>query len=476
MTPTVQSSLFNLRVPLRDRSDVFLMNTLTDAQIIVSSDVAALLDRADSSDGVSLDEFAGDEIDAIDTLRENGFIVADRHAERRQVDDFFTTVKSDASELHVTVLTTLQCNMACDYCFQGDHGDHNKFADKMSLETAARTGDWIERELDRVRPESLTLMFFGGEPLLNLPVMYYLAERMWGATQARGLGMAISIITNGLLLTPEVVERLEPFGLGGIKITLDGDRDAHNRMRPMRGGQGTFDRIVENIRRVADRVRISIGGNFDESSVDSYPALLKFLSEQDFADKLAKVNFKPVIRTDVQRLPKGVLPLTPVNGDGRPLGGTCMTAAGEGKLGGSVCDSCGFAEEKMSFLREETKRHGFPTPDGVHTGPCHIHMQHAHTIGPDGSLYACPGFTGDLGQSTGHIDDRRDTLREKNRERFDHLNPWKECGDCAFIPVCAGGCLVASHTQLGDMNLPTCFKPSFESALVSLAHDVASAS
>jgi len=476
MTPTVQSSLFNLRVPLRDRSDVFLMNTLTDAQIIVSSDVAALLDRADRSDGVSLDEFAGDEIDALDTLRENGFIVADRHAERRQVDDFFTTVKSDASELHVTVLTTLQCNMACDYCFQGDHGDHNKFADKMSLETAARTGDWIERELDRVRPESLTLMFFGGEPLLNLPVMYYLAERMWGATQARGLGMAISIITNGLLLTPEVVERLEPFGLGGIKITLDGDRDAHNRMRPMRGGQGTFDRIVENIRRVADRVRISIGGNFDESSVDSYPALLKFLSEQDFAGKLAKVNFKPVIRTDVQRLPKGVLPLTPVNGDGRPLGGTCMTAAGEGKLGGSVCDSCGFAEEKMSFLREETKRHGFPTPDGVHTGPCHIHMQHAHTIGPDGSLYACPGFTGDLGQSTGHIDDRRDTLREKNRERFDHLNPWKECGDCAFIPVCAGGCLVASHTQLGDMNLPTCFKPSFESALVSLAHDVASAS
>jgi uncharacterized protein len=476
MTPTVQSSLFNLRVPLRDRSDVFLMNTLTDAQIIVSSDVAALLDRANTSDGVPLDEFAGDELEALDTLRDNGFIVADRHAERRQVDDYFTTVTSDPTELHITVLTTLQCNMACDYCFQGDHGDHNKFADKMSLDTAARTGDWIERELDRVRPESLTLMFFGGEPLLNLPVMYYLAERMWGATQARGTGMMISIITNGLLLTPEVVDRLEPFGLSGIKITLDGDRDAHNRMRPLRGGQGTFDRIVENIRRVADRVRIGIGGNFDESSADSYPALLKFLSEQDFADKLVKVNFKPVIRTDVQRLPKGVLPLTPVNGDGRPLGGTCMSAAGEGKLGGSVCDSCGFAEEKMSFLREETKRYGFPTPDGVHTGPCHIHMKHAHTIGPEGSLYACPGFTGDLGQSTGHIDDRREQHREKNRERFDHLNPWKHCGDCAFIPVCAGGCLVASHTQLGDMNLPTCFKPSFESALVSLAHDVASVS
>ena len=66
--------------------------------------------------------------------------------------------------------------------------------------------------------------------------------------------MGISIITNGLLLTPEVVDRLLPFGLSGVKITLDGDRDTHNRMRPLRGGQGTFDRIIENIRRVAGRV------------------------------------------------------------------------------------------------------------------------------------------------------------------------------------------------------------------------------
>ena len=42
-------------------------------------------------------------------------------------------------------------------------------------------------------------------------------------------------------------------------------------MRPLRGGQGTFDRIIANIRKVAGKVRIAIGGNFDASSVDSYP-------------------------------------------------------------------------------------------------------------------------------------------------------------------------------------------------------------
>ena len=466
----MRPSAFNVRVPLAN-GEVFLMNTLTDAQLVVSTDVAALLDR--SGDALATDD--PEARDAIDLLKEHGFLVADRATERRSLEAYFTSVKRDRSELNVTILTTLQCNFACDYCFQGDHGDYNKFAEKMPIDTAHRVADWIERQLDEIAPERFLLTFFGGEPLLNLPVMYAIAERAWQATAARGVRLGINIITNGLLLTPDVVDRMEPYGLNGIKITLDGDKDTHNRMRPLRGGQGTFDRIVENIRRVAGRVPIAIGGNFDESSVDSFPGLLEFLRQQEFADKLVKVNFKPVIATRTPA-PKGTFALTPVGADGKPLNslnGTCMSLMGEG--GGSVCDNCDFLDEKMSFLRAETRRHGFPTSDGVHEGPCHVHHEHAHTVGPDGSLYACPGFTGELGLSTGHIDGRKDARRETQRERFDRLDPWKDCGDCAFIPVCAGGCLVASHTQAGDVNTPTCHKPSFESALIALAHEAASA-
>ncbi|MCC7416561.1 MAG: radical SAM protein [Acidobacteria bacterium] len=473
----MQPSIFNLRVPLPERGEVFLMNTLTDAQVVVSSDVADLLDRvAELEGGASMDDEARG---ALRLLADHGFVVESRDADRQALDRHLWTAKSDASELHVTILTTLQCNFACDYCFQGDHGDYNKFAQKMSMETALKVAGWIERELDRVRPERLVVQFFGGEPLLNLPAMYAIAGRAWAAAGARGVEMKTSIITNGLLLTGEVVDRMIPFGLKGVKVTLDGDRDAHNRMRPLRGGQGTFDRIVENIRRVADRVPISIGGNFDEQSAGSFPALLDFLREQQFADKLVKVNFKPVVRTAepaaaVSR-PKGVFPLTLVSGDNRPLGGTCMTTAGAGGGLGKACDSCNVLDDQMTTLRSEIKRHGFPTPDGVHNGPCHLHMRHAHTIGPDGSLYACPGFTGELSQSTGHIDDRPDPARARARERFDALDPWRECGDCAFIPVCAGGCLVASHTELGDANLPTCHKRTYESALIALAHEAAGA-
>src|SRR5262245_44978802 len=229
------------------------MNTLTDAQLIVTSEVAALLEgAADAPPDAETRE-------AVVALWENGFLVESRDQDRRNLTDYLARVKNDSSELNVTILTTLQCNFACDYCYQGDRDDYNKFAQKMSLETAARVGDWIDREVGRVNPERLAVTFFGGEPLLNLPVVYYLAERLWEISQARGVEQSLSMITNGLLLTEEVVDRLLPFGFRSVKVTFDGDRETHDRMRPLRGGQGTFDRILENVRRVAGRVRVGIG-------------------------------------------------------------------------------------------------------------------------------------------------------------------------------------------------------------------------
>jgi uncharacterized protein len=469
----MQASIFNVRVPLEDRNEVFLMNTFTDAQLIVSRDVAELLDRVGGGGA-----WTEDEREALGTLTDNGFIVESREADHRNVRDYFHSVRESRDQLRMTVLTTLQCNFACDYCIQGDHGDYNKHAAKMSLETAARVAAWAEGRLDELGAESYVLTFFGGEPLLNLPVVYYLAERMWKSCEARGVRMLVNIITNGLLLTPEVVDRLAPFGLNGVKITLDGDRDTHNRMRPLRGGQGTFDRIIRNIRAVADKCRVAIGGNFDMETADSYPALLDFLKEQDFADKLSKVTFKPVIRERREEAAPApavpgskFIPLTAVGGT-RSLNGACATSAG---TAASACDSCHMLDDQMSFLREETRKRGFPTVDGVHMGPCEIHKNNAHTIGPDGGLFACPGFAGDVKNSTGHIDGRQDPGRIAAARRFEALAAWKECRDCAFIPVCAGGCTVAAHTELGDINKPNCHKAALEAGLLSLAREAAAA-
>ncbi|HET7699190.1 MAG TPA: radical SAM protein [Vicinamibacterales bacterium] len=461
----MQASMFNVRVPLDQGDAVFLMNTFTDAQLIVSRDVVDLLDRVHARE-----VFSDEERDTVEQLVEQGFLVRDRESEREELRGFFRDVREGTDTLKVTVLTTLQCNFACDYCVQGDHGDYNRTAGRMSSDMAARVASWVEGRMEAIAPRRLVLTFFGGEPLLNLPVLYYLAERLHDACRARGVEILINIITNGLLLTRAMVERLNPLGLNGVKITLDGDRDAHNRSRPLRGGQGTFDRIIANTRAVADLTRIAVGGNFEVDTAETYPALLDFLAAQDFAPRLSKVTFKPVIRPSTGA-GRGVIPLTVVGADSKPLNGACMTSAGTGVS--RVCDSCNFVDEKMAYLREETKKRGFSTADGVHMGPCEIHKEHAYTIGPDGSLFACPGFAGEARQSTGHIDGRDEDVRSQALRNFERLAAWEQCHDCAFIPVCAGGCTVAAHNELGDMHAPNCHKSSFEAGVIALAREAA---
>jgi uncharacterized protein len=473
----MRPSAFNVRVPLAN-GEVFLMNTLTDAQVVVSDDVVSLLDGLDAGTAHGPGA-AEDEREALETLAKNGFLVRHLSSEQAALDSYFAAFREDTSQLRITILTTLQCNFACNYCYQGEHADFGRPADRMSVETAAQVAAWIARQLDLVQPHRLVLTFFGGEPLLNVPAMIEIAERSSNHAASRGVTQLVNIITNGLLLTPAIVERMVPFGLTGVKVTFDGDRETHDRMRPARGGQGTFDRIVENVRRVAPLVPVTIGGNFDLETADRYPALLDFLKEQDFAGRIAKVAFKPIIKPADLPRPSGAVPRRPLQFRRRPLNGSCMTAAGPASgrsrvmTSGSPCEGCDLVDDKMAFLREETRRRGFPTADAVHMGPCEVYRRHSHTIGPDGSLYACPGFTGEFALAVGHIDGRSHPEYEAAARRFDRLAPWRQCGDCPFIPVCGGGCAVAAHAELGDMDAPSCHKRSLEAALASLAAEAA---
>ena len=210
-----------------------------------------------------------------------------------------SAVKNDTSELNVTVLTTLQCNFACDYCFQGDHGDYNKFADKMTLETAGRVADWIERELDRVRPEKFVLTFFGGEPLLNLPVMYYLAERLWRdapvarradgdqrhhqrpAAHARGRRSTAAVRPEGR--QDHARRRSRHAQPDAAAARRPGHVRSHHREHPPRRRPRQH--------RHRRQLRRELGRQLIRRCSTS-------CSEQDFADKLVKVNFKPVVRNE----------------------------------------------------------------------------------------------------------------------------------------------------------------------------------
>src|SRR5262245_1432973 len=103
----MQPSKFNLRVDLPESGEVFLMNTLSDAQLIVPPDIAALLDRlSEDPDAFTSREghpvrLTSDEREGLVALTEHGFLVPNRASDDEALDRFFSDYREDTEQLRV---------------------------------------------------------------------------------------------------------------------------------------------------------------------------------------------------------------------------------------------------------------------------------------------------------------------------------------------------------------------------------------
>jgi len=125
-----------VRVPLPD-GNVFLMNTLTTPKLSSRRMSADLIDDLAAARVSGLAR--GDAEAVVETLSEHGFLTSRPRGRSPGPRERFAQFREDASELRVTVLTDVQCNFACQYCVQGDHGTYNATARKMSLRRRARS-------------------------------------------------------------------------------------------------------------------------------------------------------------------------------------------------------------------------------------------------------------------------------------------------------------------------------------------------
>lgn len=149
-----------------------------------------------------------------------------------------------------TVIPQMGCNAACGYCIQNlrttsagvDRVPGYWMSDQMIHDTVA----FIERQRQAQGKVGVVLNIFGGEPLLNVQRCYQLLETVKHLASA-------SIITNGVLLTPEVATGLTERGVHNVQITFDGARKQHDTIRVLAAnGGGTYDRIVSNLQQIDD--------------------------------------------------------------------------------------------------------------------------------------------------------------------------------------------------------------------------------
>ncbi len=323
------------------------------------------------------------------------------------------------------------CNLRCRYCF-ADEGAYHAAREKMSLETAKRAIDFlIERSGNR---KILETDFFGGEPLMNFDVVRETVCYAKARAAEKGKKFLFTLTTNGLLLDDEAVKFLNE-EMENVVLSLDGRKEVHDAVRKTANGKGSFDLVIENIKRFV-RIRgdknYYVRGTFTAKNLDFADDVL-FLADNGFDS----ISMEPVV-TDIPDLAIKESDLPRICDEYDRLCDAYLARLAEGKgfnffhfnidLEGGPClskrvSACGAGNEYLSVL-------------------------------PNGDIYPCHQFAGDKEFYMGNV--FADTLNEEIRARFAKscLFTRKKCDGCFAKFICSGGCSANNYHFNGDIDEP----------------------
>lgn len=145
-----------------------------------------------------------------------------------------TTPATLAAPFQVVWDFTHKCNIkTCKQCYASQLFDSD--VKDLSKEDAFEVIDKL------AAMDTVSIFWSGGEPLIRLDDVCECIQ------YARSKGIASSLITNGVLLTPENVQKLKSAGLPIVYVSFDGaTRESNDAIR----GEGTFDKALQGMKNV----------------------------------------------------------------------------------------------------------------------------------------------------------------------------------------------------------------------------------
>jgi uncharacterized protein len=332
--------------------------------------------------------------------------------------------------IHALSLAVAQkCNLGCTYCYaqQGAFGGQAK---NMSLETANRAVDLLLAQAGA--GGKATLAFLGGEPLVNRPVIRAVTQRAAELARRRAIMLSFSITTNGTLLNEADGTFFETYGFA-VTVSLDGPREAHDRLRPYKSGAGSFDRIIRNLRPLLARQRrmqVSARVTVTPDNLDLLRTLDDFI-----AAGFHSVGFSPVLsapggsgemrRDDLVQMLDAMI--------------ECGHAFERRLIAGERYPF----ENMINAMREIHRGSHRPYPCGAGAGYL--------GVSADGELAACHRFVGDAEGAIGTLA-AVDRGRQARWLAERHVHRQAPCTQCWARYLCGGGC----HHEAIHRGRPAC--------------------
>ena len=150
----------------------------------------------------------------------------------------------------LTLELTEKCNLRCGYCIYNEACEKNRdFGDKdMDEETALKAIDYAKTHSGKT--DTLHIGYYGGEPLVNYPVMIKSMRYALETMKNRKLHFAFT--TNAVLLTKDKCKELAEIPNLSVTVSLDGPEKWHDFYRRNMHGDGSFHQTLQGIKNLVD--------------------------------------------------------------------------------------------------------------------------------------------------------------------------------------------------------------------------------
>ncbi len=322
------------------------------------------------------------------------------------------------------------CNLACKYCF-AEEGEYHGRRALMSLEVGKKALDFlVANSGNRI---NLEVDFFGGEPLMNWQVVKELVEYGRSQEEPNNKKFRFTLTTNGVLLDDEILEFANR-EMANIVLSIDGRKEIHDKMRPFRGGQGSYDLIVPKFQKVAEsreQERYYVRGTFTHNNLDFSKDVLH----------LADLGFKQISVEPVVAGPEDDYAIT------------------EEDLPVLMEEYDTLAREMVRRRKEGKGFNFFHFMIDLEGGPCVAKRLSGCGSGteylavtPWGDLYPCHQFVGNEKFLMGNV--KEGILRTDIRDEFKCCNVYakEKCRKCFAKFYCSGGCAANAYNFHGNIN------------------------
>lgn len=346
---------------------------------------------------------------------------------------------------NISFPTIHKCNLRCKYCF-AEHGENyketSKIIDKEKIEKIINfvQNDYM-KDCKRYRIDFVS----GGEPLLNFDSIKNTYSIVSDKYLETGKKTTIWMCTNGTMFTEENLNFLNDSNIF-LGVSIDGDKRIHDNMRIYANGQGTYNDVSHNIKKIiANR---------------NYKRRLREIWG------LTVVNSETRSLVDVIKHHKNIglksIQMKPVRGDEQNIYGINIKNIDYfkkmykefneflvDKLKQNNIDYLMMILNDTDFYGKYLKRLLLRTPVFYRCGAGKDKI----SITANGDIYPCDSFVGIEECKIGNID--TGIQDDKVNQFYEQIvTNRKICKDCWLRYICGGECYYTSYISNGNISVP----------------------